>query len=200
MRFGLPRHAPQDSGCLLLPASQGQDPASPTFAEPVVQHVDHSGPAALIPADEAAAIVAQQEASFIEHNVNSVAWGAPAACQPSLAPTQVSVSTCLRRAFSTSFVLSGGAGAPCLEAAGQSITAKDTSLRCVHDASGRREENSHICLVSIGGSDSSNASLRMTGRTNSHKQTTHLRRTVGSVCLILKSPARSPVVWEGTAQ
>ena len=32
--------------------------------------------AALIPADEAAAIVAQQEASFIEHCINSVAWGA----------------------------------------------------------------------------------------------------------------------------
>ena len=81
MRFGSPRHAPHDSGCLLLPASQGQDPASPTFAAPVVQQVHHSGPAALIPADEAAAIVAQQEASFIEHNVNSVAWGAPATAQ-----------------------------------------------------------------------------------------------------------------------
>ena len=66
---------------LVLPASWGKDTVSPSLAEPVVQHVDHSGPATLIPADEAAAIVAQEEASFIEHNINSVAWGAPAASQ-----------------------------------------------------------------------------------------------------------------------
>ena len=66
----------------LLPASKAKDRASPSFAEPVVQNVDHLGPAALIPADEAAAIVAQQEASFIEHNINSVAWSVAAASQP----------------------------------------------------------------------------------------------------------------------
>ena len=70
---------PPDLGCLLLRASKAKPVSS--LAQPVVQQVDHSGPAALIPADEAAAIVAQQEASFIEHNINSVAWGAPATSQ-----------------------------------------------------------------------------------------------------------------------
>jgi len=43
-------------------------------AQEVVQHVQHWEAAAEIPEDEAAAIVAEQEASFIEHNLDSVGW------------------------------------------------------------------------------------------------------------------------------
>ena len=42
--------------------------------EPVVQHVHHSEPAARIPEHEAATVVAQQAASFIEHNLDSAGW------------------------------------------------------------------------------------------------------------------------------
>ena len=49
----------------------------PVLTEAVLQHVHHPGPAARIPAQEAAAIVAQQEASFIEHNLDSVGWDGP---------------------------------------------------------------------------------------------------------------------------
>ena len=42
--------------------------------EPVVQHVHHSEPASRIPEHEAATVVAQQEASFIEHNLDSAGW------------------------------------------------------------------------------------------------------------------------------
>ena len=61
------------------------------------------------------------------------------------------------------------------------VSVKDTSLRCAHVSAKdtpvcarslgvRREANSHICLVSIGGSDSSNASLRMTGAPNKNPE------------------------------
>jgi len=43
-------------------------------AQEVVQHIEHWEAAAEIPEDEAAAIVAEQEASFIEHNLDSVGW------------------------------------------------------------------------------------------------------------------------------
>ena len=73
---------PPDLGTLRFAASSFERCFVPGPVEPaVVQRVDHSGPAALIPADEAAAIVAQQEASFIEHNINSVTWGAATASQ-----------------------------------------------------------------------------------------------------------------------
>ena len=37
VRFGTARNPPQDLGCLLLPASQGKDPVSPSWAEPAAR-------------------------------------------------------------------------------------------------------------------------------------------------------------------
>jgi len=45
-------------------------------AQEVVQHIEHWEAAAEIPEDEAAAIVAEQEASLVQHNLDSVGWHA----------------------------------------------------------------------------------------------------------------------------
>ena len=54
--------------------ANGHVPPDLGLTEPVVQPVHHSGPATVIPEHEAAEIVAEQEASFIEHNLDSAGW------------------------------------------------------------------------------------------------------------------------------
>ena len=66
---------PPDLGAFWLPPSNCKACFVPGPVEPaVVQRVDHSEPAAMIPADEAAVIATQQQLSLIEHNLESVGW------------------------------------------------------------------------------------------------------------------------------
>ena len=65
---------PDDLGALWSSPSNGNGENCIAPEPAVVQRVDHSEPAATIPADEAAAIASQQQLSLMEHNLDSVGW------------------------------------------------------------------------------------------------------------------------------